>query len=292
MKVECISFAVGSKKIDQKLRFGEKFINKTGIPFTYSNEKKPLEFIKELFENLTGYEDADALLHITQSQENALPNDASLLQDLCGFNKNILSLTINQGCSGFVQALILANSLIDSYNYKKIIIITNDWYTNFINYKDRATSALFSDGAAVTIVTNEKGYKLKKHENYTDGKGWKFLYKKNNQVDSNIFMDGLAIYEFTKKIVINEIIKKNININDINNNVSFYIHQASDFVLNEIYKVIPKEFCFSNLNKYGNTVSSTIPILINEHPFNAKKIFLIGFGVGLSASIIELEKEE
>lgn len=292
MKIESLSFLVGSEKIDQTKRFGKDFVKKTGIPFTFRNIKNPIEFITDAFKNIQGYHDADALIHVTQSQVNALPNDASLIQNLCGINSNILSITVNQGCSGFVQAVLLANSLLESYSYKKIIIVTNDWYTHFINYDDRATSALFSDGVALTIISNDKGYKIKKHVNYTDGSGWKHLYKKNNDDKAHIYMDGLAVYDFTKKIVINKIIKENINLESITKDTKFYIHQASNFVLNEIYKLLPKECCFSNLEKYGNTVSSTIPILINEFPLEAQRIFMIGFGVGLSASLIEMEKEK
>ena len=41
-----------------------------------------------------------------------------------------------------------------------------------------------------------------------------------------------------------------------------------------------------NYNKYGNTVSSTIPLLIYENfkKLKNRKILLCGFGVGLSAA--------
>ena len=280
MNVKCLSFSLGSEKVNQSAKHGSEFVKKTGIPFTFKNIKEPLNFIEDEYKKISQHfsiKNVDALIHVTQSQYYSLPNDASVLHDRLNLNKNILSITINQGCSGFVQALLMANSMLESYKYKKILIITNDWYTNYIDYSDRATSAIFSDGVAFTLVTDEIKYKITNQINYTDGSGWKYLFKKNNNSNDAIFMDGLAVYNFTKNIVINKIIKENINPSDLKD-CAFYIHQASNFVLNEIYKIIPKKYCFTNLEQYGNTISSTIPILLNEFPLNEKKVYMLGFG--------------
>ena len=42
---------------------------------------------------------------------------------------------------------------------------------------------------------------------------------------------------------------------------------------------------FNNIDKVGNTVSSSIPLILSEHLQSKKKLILVGFGVGLSASI-------
>ena len=75
---------------------------------------------------------------------------------------------------------------------------------------------------------------------------------------------------------------------------SLYLHQASKVVIDGIISAIPAEFDVkipTNYFKYGNTVSSTIPILIAENGLTTSSgtvdIFC-GFGVGLSCSIVGL----
>lgn len=289
MKISFIAAEFGDKKINQSDKYSSDFTNKTGVEFVYENTNKSIDLIYKIFDQnkIDHLKDADAILHITQTPTHNIPNDASVIQDYFGINNSSLCLTINQGCSGFVQALGLANSLIETYGFKKIIIITNDHYRENINHNDRATDALFSDCATLTVIEPDDEYKITKFINYTDGSGYSFL-KKDLKTDV-IEMDGLKVYDFTKKIVINNLLKKYVDIDSINES-EFFIHQASAFVLNEIYNLIPKSNCYSNLHKYGNTISSTIPLLLKDYSMNKKNIYFIGFGVGLSASIIKLQK--
>ena len=79
----------------------------------------------------------------------------------------------------------------------------------------------------------------------------------------------------------------------------FVFHQANKFMLNTIRKVcaIEKDKFYINLEKTGNTVSSTLPIalkdLINNSIFTKDmNILLTGFGVGYSwgGCIIKFKK--
>lgn len=285
MNIDVIGYAFGDTKIDQQKKYSESFTNKTGIENVYENTSSSIDLIRQAFRNADGkdYKNTDVILHVTQSEHSFIPNDASLIQDFSGINNNVLSLTINQGCSGFVQALGIANSLIESYGYKQILIITNDHYRKFIDVTDRATDALFSDCAVITSVNADDKFKVKKFINYTNGRGSKYLFR-----NKNIEMDGIEVFKFTKNIVIKDIIKKNIKSPDEDDSF-YYIHQASAFVLNEIYQYLPENRCFSNLKSYGNTISSTIPLLLKDFPLNKCKNYFIGFGVGLSASFLELD---
>lgn len=290
MIIKNLAYSVGEKKINLKEKFGDVVIKKTGIPIAYETSLSSLDLLKKAIKkcNKNDFQNVSAIIHVTQSDTYSMPNDASFIQELCNIDNDSLCFNINQGCSGFVQALGLANSLIKTYGYEKIIITTSDTYRSFLRENDRSTNSIFSDASSVNIIENKKGYKLKKFINFTDGNGAKFLIKKNKGNDE-LLMNGVEIFNFAKNIVINKILKK-INEDKILNSI-FYIHQASNLVLKEIYKIIPMSNCRSNLIKFGNTVSTSIPLLINNYPLKDKNIFLIGFGVGLSASLIELNYE-
>ncbi len=87
------------------------------------------------------------------------------------------------------------------------------------------------------------------------------------------------------------LIKNGIGKDDVS---LFIFHQANTFMLNHLRKILkiePTKF-FINMEKIGNTVSSTIPIAIADAKSQGLlqgKVLLAGFGVGLSwgATIIE-----
>ena len=99
-------------------------------------------------------------------------------------------------------------------------------------------------------------------------------------------MNGPKIFEFTIKtipqLIQKILVKNNLQIDDVD---AFVFHQANKFMLEHLRKKIniPKEKFIYSMENTGNTVSSTIPIvlksIINK---NYKKILICGFGVGLS----------
>ena len=112
-------------------------------------------------------------------------------------------------------------------------------------------------------------------------------------------MDGPKIFEFTSNVIpkaISDTLKKN-NLEE--DSISKYIlHQANKILLNQIRIKckIPQEKFIIDLENYGNTVSSTIPIALKNYlcrkavDSGKEKILLSGFGVGLSwcSTIIEI----
>jgi 3-oxoacyl-[acyl-carrier-protein] synthase III len=99
-------------------------------------------------------------------------------------------------------------------------------------------------------------------------------------------MNGPAIVSLALRHVLPEIIRYSKNID------SLFIHQAGKIVINLIKtKLNKKIFLPTNYEKYGNLVSTSIPVLISENLKElkkSKKILFCGFGVGLSISILKL----
>ncbi|WP_231040334.1 3-oxoacyl-ACP synthase III family protein [Pectinatus frisingensis] len=254
----------------------------------------------------------DMLLYCTQSPDYPLPTTACILQDRLKLPKSCGSLDYNLGCSGYIYGLSLAKGLIESEQVRNVLLITSETYSKYINKKDNSVKSLFGDGATATLVeavdTDANG--LEGFVLGTDGSGYQDLivpvggmvhpYEFTDMVEEideygnirtnrNLYMNGSSISEFALEVVpdtIGEILKKT---NKTKDDIGYFIfHQANKFMLNYLrMKCDLMQYPYWNdVKKYGNTVSSSIPLAIHDmiHVATPKNsiIMAIGFGVGLS----------
>lgn len=255
-------------------------------------------------------ESIDYLIVCTQSPDYKLPTTACLVQEKSGLSTNCAAIDINQGCSGYVYGLSIAKGLIATGEYRNIILVTAETYSKYINEHDKGNISLFGDAATATLISAEvPGFKIGKFTLGTDGRGKNNLILKNGgskfgvskdkpSSDDYLYMNGSEIFNFTSKNIpplVQENLKKNdFNLTDLN---YFIFHQANTFMLNFLRKRIgiPENRFLLEMENYGNTVSSTIPIVLKANFENLScldtKIMLVGFGVGYSwgATVIQFK---
>lgn len=228
------------------------------------------------------------LIFVSQGQDDIFPSCAEKLAYLLKLNKNALVLTISSGCSGFVQALILANKLLNK-EMKNGLIICAEKYSKYISKKDFKTRVLFSDAASATFVQfqNKKNYL---HEIYGhEGNNGEALCVKKTDEQDKLFMNGQKVFLFGINNIPGGIkkISSKIKID------KYLIHPGSKVMLDTIVKkssIDPLKVC-NSFQITGNTVSSSIPLLININYKNLtnKNVLLSGFGVGLSWATIAIK---
>ncbi len=246
----------------------------------------------------------DYLVYCTQSPDTLIPNNSSILQEKLGLPKNMGSFDFNQGCSGFVYGLSIAKGLLLTGQSAKLLLVTTETYTKHIADDDRTNRTIFGDAAAATLLTVEDAEKIGDFVFGTDGKGADNLCVKGlgvrKETDSgkteNLYMNGPEIFTFTLREVpnaVNKILKKTgMTMEEIDH---FVFHQANGFILEHLRKktAIPKEKFHTYLENVGNTVSSTIPIALeqlygNDMIKKNQKIMLVAFGVGYSWAVTVL----
>ena len=204
---------------------------------------------------------------MTQSAVNFLPNHASNLQGDIGISKSAICFDINQGCSGFVQALLVMVSMLNTFGIEFGLIVCTDTYSHHLNKSDRSTQSLFSDGATSVIISKSKKWMLVDSAHVTDGKKADFLKKPiDNDVPLN--MEGSKIFQWTRselgKSIKSLLIKNGLSVKDID---YFFIHQASKMVMNNVALGLGINSIDlpSTLNITGNLVSSSIPFLLSNY---------------------------
>ncbi len=81
------------------------------------------------------------------------------------------ALDFNLGCSGFVYGLAVADGLIRTGSVQRVLLITAETYTKFIDAEDRSLRTIFGDAAAATLVDAADTPSLQGFRYGTDGSG-------------------------------------------------------------------------------------------------------------------------
>jgi len=247
----------------------------------------------------------DWFLFCTQTPDYPLPTTACLMQERLGLPRSVGALDFNLGCSGFVYGLALAEGLIRSDQARRVLLVTAETYSKYIDPTDRSLRTIFGDGAAATLIEAAEEPSLSSFVFGTDGSGADTLLvddggaraphealkpRKRKRWPSRLFMDGPALVKFTLNVVpplVDRVLEQS---GWAREDVDFYLmHQATLFMLDHLRKQLrlDAELVPEALEDCGNTVSSTIPLLIDRLRTTGrlqpgKRTLLIGFGVGLS----------
>ena len=228
-----------------------------------------------------------------------------IIQHKLGLSTNIGCFDLPYGCSGYVYGLGIAYGLLKAGIAKNILFLTADIPSKVIASDDLELRSIFSDVATASLITLNDGVANTKFVYGTNGAGALDLYVEKsafrpsinpdfklptNLVSGQMMMNGTNIFLFAVKkvpILVNEILAKNELTKD---DIDLYIfHQASFFMIEVIRKKLklPEEKVFINIQDFGNSVSSTIPLAIYDAEKKGvlkrgMKVLLAGFGIGNS----------
>ena len=181
---------------------------------------------------------------------------------------------LNGACAGFLYALDIADAFFATGRAKHILIIAAEEPTRFCNWHERETSVLFGDGAGAMVLDGGEGFV---DFRVTAATHTDVLYYKRSmeptpydRVDERtmpLVMNGREVFKLAVRACIKDvdvILEKNgMTGNDID---MYLLHQANLRIIDSIREHLeqPKEKFPTNMQKYGNTSSASIPILIDE----------------------------
>ncbi|WP_432712359.1 beta-ketoacyl-ACP synthase III [Pedobacter sp.] len=242
----------------------------------------------------------ECVIVATSTPDYIMVSTASVVCEKAGL-VNAWGVDSNAACSGFLYALTLGASLIESGRYKNVIVIGADKNSAIINYEDRNTCILFGDGAGAVLLeatTAEVG--LIDNVFRTDGSGKEQLIVQgggslnpssletvNNKL-SFISQNGRVVFKAAIEgmtSTCNEVFKRNdIGAEDIDWLIP---HQANLRIIQAVGDnlKIPIERVKINIDRYGNTTAATIPLCLWDFKDDFKagdKVLLTAFGAGFS----------
>lgn len=247
--------------------------------------------------------DVDAIIVATITPDMFFPATAALVQDNVGA-KNAWGYDLSAACSGFLFAMQSGTSLIESAQYKKVVVVGAEKMSSILDYTDRNTCLLFGDGAAAVLLEPSEDLSIGVQDSIlrTDGSGKNSLFMKaggslhpssHETVDNKehfVYQDGKAVFKVAVKGMADisaEIMEKNgLKSEDI---AYLVPHQANLRIIDATAKRmgIPPEKVTINIAKYGNTTAATIPLCLTEYYRDGKfkkgdNLILAAFGAGFT----------
>jgi 3-oxoacyl-[acyl-carrier-protein] synthase-3 len=221
---------------------------------------------------------------------------------------NAFAFDIQAACSGFLYGMSTAAAYIQSGRYKKVLLIGADKMSSIIDYTDRATCIIFGDGAgAVLFEPNYEGLGLQDEYLRSDGIGRDYLKidaggsilpASKETVENRqhyVFQDGKTVFKYavTGMADVSEKImeRNNLTKDDVNWLVA---HQANRRIIDATANrmELDESKVLINIEKYGNTTSATLPLLLNdfEHVFKkGDNLIFAAFGGGFTWGSIYLK---
>ena len=214
---------------------------------------------------------------------------------------NAFGFDLQAACSGFLYAMSSASAYIESGRYKKVLVIGADKMSSIIDYTDRTTCIIFGDGAgAVLMEPNEEGLGMQDEILRSDSIGRESLkieaggslMPPTEQTVARklhfVRQDGKTVFKFAVSNmagVSEEIMKRN---NLTNNDINWLVaHQANLRIVGATANRmnLEEDKVLMNIQRYGNTTSATLPLLLNDYEKQLKKgdnIIFATFGGGFT----------
>jgi len=193
--------------------------------------------------------------------------------------------------------------MVESGQYKNVIVIGADTMSSIIDYTDRNTCVIFGDGGGgVLLEPTEKNDGILDSILHTDGSGSKFLTvpgggslhpASKDTVDKKmhyVYQDGKIVFKFAVKNMAS-VSKQILDDNSLSgDDIKLFIpHQANRRIIDAAAKRcgLKEEQVFVNINRYGNTTAGTIPIALDEacelgRLENGDLLLLAAFGGGFT----------
>jgi 3-oxoacyl-[acyl-carrier-protein] synthase III len=238
----------------------------------------------------------------TVTGDMIFPSTACLIQDRLGA-VNAGAFDVGAACAGFIYAMSVAASMIESGQMDNALVIGVDVLSRFVDWTDRSTCVLFGDGAGAVLLraedNSERG--VLKTVLLANGGGWEHIKMEtggslhpmcdpnSKDYQSTIFMAGAEVYRFAVHAMgdacLRVLEKAGMDPSEVD---LFVPHQANRRIIDSAAGRLglSDDRVFINVNKYGNTSGGSIPIALYEAEAEGRLkrgdlVLTVGFGAGL-----------
>jgi len=234
-----------------------------------------------------GWQTADVqfIVFATLSPDMFFPGSGVFLQRLLGL-EGVGALDVRTQCTGFVYGLAVADALIRSGMYDRILLVGAEVHSAGLRMdtRGRDTGVLFGDGAGAVCLTatdGADGSRLIRHQLHADGRFAEQLCleapgcKHRPFVTKEMIDDGRTVPYMNGREVFRhavtrfpEVIMEALEAEGLAKEALDIVipHQANLRITEAVRQRmgLPAEKVVSNIDRYGNTTAASIPIALSE----------------------------
>ncbi|UBV42096.1 ketoacyl-ACP synthase III [Deinococcus taeanensis] len=243
-------------------------------------------------------EGVDAVICATVSPDALMPSTAALIAMQVGLT-GAAAFDLSAACSGFVYGLSVAQGLILAGTARRVLVVGAEVLSKIVDQNDRNTAILFGDGAGAAVVGPvPDGYGFQDFIMGADGNGGSSLYLRcvaptlpgGFNMGESVGMNGREVFKFAVRVLgesgTQVLAKSGLTSADVDWVIP---HQANVRIIEAAMERfgLPMSRTIVNLDRYGNTSSATVPLVLHEGVRDGRirdgqQLLFIAFGGGLS----------
>jgi 3-oxoacyl-[acyl-carrier-protein] synthase-3 len=271
-------------------------LEKTGFQRLYRTQRQPENFFENfLVENLR-VNAGETVILVNQSVPASIPGLAPRVFARLPVISGLNIVELSDGCTGFVRALVLADSLIAANSASAVTIICGEVYSKYIS-PESSSAPIFSDAVSTLRLVEGVGFRVKKITVRNSFDMHEAISLQETPTGTSFQMEGPSVLSWVVKNT-REIASElqPFRAAGPSSSETWFIHQASKVVAEQVGDILgisSSEAFWAG--EFGNTSSSSIPIgLIRraEAFEKSQTVGLLGFGIGLSMVGVVLEKQD
>jgi 2-oxoisovalerate dehydrogenase E1 component len=248
-----------------------------------------------------GLGDLEAIIVATGTPPRLSPTVACLVQNALADHygpADVAASDVSAACSGYLYALQGAHDMLQQRRDASVLVITAEAMSRFVDPDDFDTVVVFGDAVTATVVhgperAGDSPLLLHRPVLSATGDDGSVIHHGPRE-DDHLFMDGPRVYTRAVREMLRMLDRaaaaSGASIADLMHVIP---HQANGRIISSVQarSGLPEDRFVVNVENWGNTSSSTIPIALSEHLASGPRGLggLVAFGAGLTsgAAIVE-----
>ncbi|MEG0045824.1 MAG: beta-ketoacyl-ACP synthase III [Comamonas sp.] len=241
-------------------------------------------------------QDIDLIIVATSTPDMVFPSTAAILQNKLGITNGCPAFDVQAVCSGFVYALTVADSMIQSGAAKRVLVVGSEVFSRILDFNDRTTCVLFGDGAGAVVLEASDEPGILATELHADGSHVGILCVPGHVSGGNVLgdpvlkMDGQAVFKLAvsvlDKAARSALDKAGLTDADIDWLIP---HQANIRIMQSTARKLKLSMdkVVVTVDQHGNTSAASIPLALDHGVRNGQvkkgqTVLLEGVGGGFT----------
>ena len=215
--------------------------------------------------------DIDLIIVATSTPDMVFPSTACILQNKLGAN-GCAAFDVQAVCSGFVYALSIADSMIQTGAASKALVIGSEVFSRILDFTDRTTCVLFGDGAGAVVLEASDVPGILASDLHADGKHVGILcvpgHVSGGQIlgDPLLKMDGQAVFKLAVGVLEQAARATLAKAGKTEADIDWLIpHQANIRIMNSTARKLKLSMdkVVVTVDQHGNTSAASIPLALD-----------------------------